>query len=274
VRIDAHQHFWRLEDRTGEWPPPDLSAIHRDFMPDDLRPLLAAGGIDGTVLVQTREHEDDTRFMLGLAQRNAFIRGVVGWTDLKAPDAPARIAALSRHPALKGLRPMLQDGPPDWIADPALAPAVAAMLAHGLRFDALVRPAHLPALLDFARRHPALPIVIDHGAKPDIAGGALSGWHADLSALAALPNLHVKLSGLVTEAGPEPSPGMLRPVMRTLLSLFGPDRVLWGSDWPVLRLAGDYAAWLGLCEEVVPTADHPKVFGGNAARFYGLSAAT
>jgi L-fuconolactonase len=273
MRIDAHHHLWRLADRPGRWPPPDLAALHRDFGPDDLAPLLAAAGLDGTVLVQTLEDEAETAAMLALAARHPFIRGVVGWTDLKAADAPAAVARLARDPRLRGLRPMLQDHPDDaWIADPALAPAIAAMVAHDLAFDALVRPRQLPHLLTFATRHPTLRIVIDHGAKPAIGQGGSPGWRDALAALARLPNVSCKLSGLLTEAeggGHE----AVRPYAEAILALFRPGRVIWGSDWPVLNLAGSYGAWLAQCQGLVPPADHDAVFGGNAVSFYRLDAA-
>lgn len=268
--IDAHQHFWRLAVRAGQWPPADLAAIHRDFLPPDLAPLLTENSIDGTILVQSLPSEDDTRFLLDLAERHSFVRGVVGWVDLTAADAPARIAALAAHPALKGLRPMLQDLEPEWLDDPALDPAIAAMQAAGLRFDALVLPRHLPALLRFARRFPSLPIVIDHGAKPDIARGGSAGWAADMAALAAHPNLWCKLSGLLTEAGARTGIDDIRPYADTLFALFGPDRLIWGSDWPVLTLAGEYGGWLAMCRALLPSVAHGAVFGGNARRFYGL----
>lgn len=270
MRIDAHHHLWRIADRAGQWPPPDLAAIHRDFTLDDLAPVLAAGGIDGTVLVQTLEDEAETDAMLALAARAPVIRGVVGWTDLKAPDAPARIARLARDPHLKGLRPMLQDNPDDsWIADPLLAPAVDAMVAHDLAFDALVRPRQLDALLTFATRHPTLRIVVDHGAKPEIAAGGTPGWRKAMAALAARPNVRCKLSGLLTEAGTRGAEAV-RPCAEAILDLFGPARVLWGSDWPVLNLAGSYEGWLRQCLDLVPPADHDAVFGGNAISFYKL----
>ncbi|MFB9950081.1 amidohydrolase family protein [Rhizobium puerariae] len=272
MRIDAHQHFWRIADRAGQWPPPALAAIHRDFMPVDLKPLLDQASVDGTVLVQTMENEADTAFMLDLADRTPFILGVVGWVDMKAADAPANIARLAQHPKLRGFRPMLQDIADDyWIDDPRLDAAVAAMIEHGLVFDALVLPHHLGPLLNFACRHPGLPIVIDHGAKPPIAEGRFIGWHAPMKTLAGLPRVHCKLSGLLTEAGDQ-KPQAVRPYAETIVDLFGPERVIWGSDWPVLRLAGDYRAWLGQCLDMVPNEHHVAVFGGNARRFYRLGA--
>ncbi|WP_338760209.1 amidohydrolase family protein [Massilia sp. METH4] len=273
MRIDAHQHFWRLADRNGAWPPPQLATIYRDFAPGDLEPLLREHRIDATVLVQSLPSEADTRFMLGLADRHPCIGAVVGWTDLKASDAPRRIAALAAHPKLRGLRPMLQELDEAWIADPALDPAVAAMLRHHLAFDALVLPRHLPALLAFARRHAGLPIVIDHIAKPAIATGDTARWRGDIAALAALPNVHCKLSGVVTEAGPDWTVERLRPCVAHVLEVFGSARVLWGSDWPVLELAADYRRWAAASEALLAHMDEAgrqAVFGANAGRFYRI----
>ena len=274
MRIDAHQHFWRIADRAGQWPPAELAPIHRDFGPEDLEPLLAANGFDGTVLVQTMEREADTAYMLGLAARHDFIKAVVGWTDLKATDAADAIARLAADPKLKGIRPMLQDiAENDWIDDPALDPAIRAMIAHDLTLDALVLPRHLRPLLAFATRHPQLRIVIDHGAKPPIASGTITAWRQAMARLAARPNVWCKLSGLLTEAGGR-GPAAVRPYAETLLELFGPERLIFGSDWPVLRLAGDYVAWVEQCQTFVPSEHHDAVFGGNAITFYRLAGAT
>ncbi|MGX9699324.1 amidohydrolase family protein [Janthinobacterium lividum] len=278
MRIDAHQHFWQLAARAGSWPPPSLAAIHRDFAPADLAPLLAAHGIAGTVLVQSLPSEDDTHWLLALSEKSSFIRAVVGWTELRAPDAPANIARLASHGKLKGLRPMLQDLDDDaWIADPALAPALNAMGEHGLRLDALVLPRHLPALLQCARDYPRLPIVIDHAAKPPIADAAFGTWREDMAQLAVLPNVHCKLSGLVTEARPGWCVDDLRPYAAHVLQVFGPRRVIWGSDWPVVDLAGGYAAWLAASEALLAhlgQADMNDIFGLNALRFYGINEET
>lgn len=275
MRIDAHQHFWRLADRHGAWPPPSLAPIHRDFLPDDLAPLLARHGVAATVLVQSMPNLDDTRFMLEQAEAHPFIGGVVGWVDLKAADAAGQIARLAAFPKLKGLRPMLQDLDDErWIDDPALAPAVEAMLRHGLCFDALVLPRHLPALLAFTERFPALPVVIDHAAKPDIAHGVLAPWCDDIARLARLPQVHCKLSGMVTEAGPHWQIADLQPYVTHLLDHFGAGRLIWGSDWPVLNLAADYERWIAACDHLLAGLDPPvrqAVFGLNAKKFYRLS---
>lgn len=278
MRIDAHQHFWQLAARGGAWPPPELAPIYRDFTPDDLAALLKQHGIGATVLVQSLPTEADTRFMLDLADRHEFIAAVVGWVDLKASAAPGRIAALAAHSRLRGLRPMLQDlDDDDWIDDPALAPAVDAMLRHGLRLDALVLPRHLQPLLAFARRHPALPIVIDHLAKPAMGGVPDAQWLRDMERLAAEPQVACKLSSMVTEAGPGWTVEQLMPYARHVLQVFGPERVMWGSDWPVVRLAGGYTAWVDASETLLAhlrPAQRDAVFGLNARRFYGIEQGT
>ncbi|WP_083292792.1 amidohydrolase, partial [Janthinobacterium sp. HH104] len=231
-------------------------------------------GSAGTVLVQSLPTAADTDYLLALAAKTSFIRAVVGWTDLLAPDAAAVIARLASYGKLKGLRPMLQDIDDDqWIANPALAPALAAMVEQGLRLDALVLPRHLPALLHCARAYPQLAIVIDHAAKPPIADAGFGAWREDMALLAALPNVHCKLSGLVTEARPGWNVDDLRPYAAHVLDVFGPRRVIWGSDWPVVDLAGGYAAWLAASEALLAhlgQEDRDDIFGRNACRFYGF----
>lgn len=278
MRVDAHQHFWRLADRAGAWLPADLAAIHRDFGPSDLAPLLRDARVDATIAVQSLPSLEDTRWLLQVARDAGFVKGVVGWIDMKSPTAAQEIARLARDPLLKGLRPMLQDLPDDhWIADPATAPATEAMVRHGLVFDALVRPRQLAGLHAFALRHPGLPIVIDHAAKPFIALGEIEPWRSDMARLAALAQVHCKVSGMVTEAGPGATRDALRPFMQALWTLFGPRRLIWGSDWPVVRLACDYASWCALAESLLDTAappatdaDREAFFGGNAAALYRL----
>jgi len=273
LRIDAHQHFWLLANRAGQWPQPELAEIHRDFLPDQLEPLLRQHGISGSVLVQSLPSMSDTLFLLGLADRHAFVRAVVGWADLKAANAEQQIQLLASHPKIRGLRPMLQDLADDWIDDPLLAPAVAAMQRHRLSMDALVLPRHLPALLRFAERYPDLPIVIDHAGKPQIASAALEPWRASITRLAALPQVYCKLSGLVTEAVADWQVAQLQPYASHVLDVFGAQRVIWGSDWPVVRLAGDYGRWLEATDVLLGDLDplqRQQVMGLNAQRFYRL----
>ncbi|SIN76816.1 amidohydrolase family protein [Vannielia litorea] len=276
MRIDAHQHFWTLSRGDYPWPNESVAPIFRDFGPDDLAPLLAAAGIDRTILVQATDTVEETGFLLDLAAGADFVAGVVGWVDLTAPDAMATIDRLRADPALKGLRPMLQNiGATDWILQDAAAPALAHMEATGLRFDALIQPRHLPVIDTLAGRYPGLPIVIDHIAKPVMGGGAApdAAWLEGIGRLAARANVWCKLSGMVTEAGPEWTDADLAPFAAHVLDAFGAGRVMFGSDWPVLTLASDYATWAQTADRLIaelPAPEQAEVRGGTAARFYGI----
>jgi L-fuconolactonase len=271
-RIDSHQHLWRPERGDYGWLTPDLGPLYRDFAPADLVPLLAATGMDATILVQAAPTEAETRFLLDTGATTPFVAGVVGWTDFEAPDAPARIAALAADPLLVGLRPMAQDIPdPAWLARPDLAPAFAAMDRHGLVFDALVKPPQIPALLALLERESGLPFVLDHGAKPDLTAGDLAAWRDGIAKIAARPNTVCKLSGLVTEAAEDWTLETLRHAFDHLLACFGPGRLLFGSDWPVVTLRASYADWLATAErltESLSAGEKAAIFGGNAARIY------
>lgn len=269
--IDAHQHFWRIGDNDCRWPTPDLAAIHRDFLPSDLEREIAPAGVAGTILVQSQESDRDTDWLLEIAECTPFVRGVVGWVDLKAPRAPARVVALASRPKLRGLRPMLQGLPEDWVLDAAIAPAIGALEKCGLCFDALVYTRHLPALRVFAQRHPALPIVIDHCAKPPIAANQFAPWSAEIAALAQLPNVWCKLSGLLTETAAHQSPTALRPYVEHAIAAFD-QRLMWGSDWPVLNLAGNYGEWLDLVRDMsdLRGAALERLLCGAAQAFYRL----
>ncbi|MFY2825432.1 amidohydrolase family protein [Ruegeria sp. MALMAid1280] len=274
MRIDAHQHFWALARGDYDWLTPELAAIYRDFTPDDLAPLIRAAGIDGTVLVQAAPTVAETEYMLSLADQTSFIKGVVGWVDFEAADAPAQINALSVHPALVGLRPMIQDIPdPNWMIGDDLTQAFEAMQRHDLTFDALTLPQHLRPLRQLLSRHPRMRVVIDHGSKPLIKNGLISGWAEDMAALARGTDAWCKLSGLVTEAAPDWTADDLRPYVEHLLDTFGPSRLIWGSDWPVCTLASSYQHWLDTTGELLSAlteTERNAVLGGNAARAYDL----
>lgn len=269
--IDAHQHFWDPAAPWHEWPGIDLPALRGPYLDEHLAPELARSGVAGTILVQAQPNAAETDWMLDLAERTPWVLGVVGWVDVKAPDAAARIGELAARTKLSGVRPMLQDLSPDWILDAAARPALDALASHDLALDALVRPAHLPAIAALADRHPDLTIVIDHAAKPDLHAGDPGAWGEDMARLAARPNLFCKLSGLVTEAGPDWSPDHLRPWIDWLLALFGPNRLLWGSDWPVLLPVARYDAWLATARALVPADAHAAVFGATARKAYRLA---
>jgi L-fuconolactonase len=276
MRIDAHQHFWRLARGDYGWLSPALAPIYRDFGIEDLKPHLAAAGISGTVLVQAAASEAETEFLLGLAaESGGLVQAVVGWIDFDARDAPRRLERLARNPLLRGVRPMMQDIPDtDWMLDPALDPAFRAIDNLGLRFDALVQPRHLTNLRRLLDRYPALDLVIDHAAKPRIAAKEREPWAADMRGLARETGAWCKLSGLVTEAGAGWSVADLQPYTDHLLDCFGAERLIWGSDWPVVGLAGGYKRWWAASEALLlplDAASRERVLGENAARFYGIA---
>lgn len=274
MTIDAHFHCWTLSRGDYGWLTPALAPIYRDVSAEDWQQESSAHGVTGGVLVQAAPTEAETHFLLAQADANPSVLGVVGWVDLLAADAPTRIEALARHPRLKGLRPMLQDiEDVEWILRPALAPALQAMVRCGLVFDALVKSAHLPHILTLAQRYPQLQIVIDHAAKPDIAGGEWQPWANALARIAVETSAVCKLSGLLTEAGRGPARGAVRPWGEHVLSTFGPQRVIWGSDWPVLELAGSYGAWWKETYALLATLDpagRAAIMGGNARSTYRL----
>jgi L-fuconolactonase len=276
MRIDAHQHLWKVSRGDYGWLTADaVPGIYRDFLADDLRPLLQEANIDKTILVQAAESVAETQFLLDLAAESPFIAGVVGWVDFASSDARNQIARLAENPRLVGLRPMLQGIADErWILEPDFAGVIQSMQAHELRFDALIVPRHLPALLEFAERHPELPIVIDHAAKPAIAAGRIDEWREGIARLSRVRGVHCKLSGLATEAGAGWDAKKLEPFVDVLLDCFGPKRLMWGSDWPVLLLAGDYARWLEVAEELtakLSSSERASIFGGTAAAFYGVA---
>ena len=286
-RVDAHQHFWRRDRGDYDWLDASddaLGPLLRDFMPADLAPALARHGIASTVLVQAAPTIDETRFLLDIAAHEPGVGAVVGWVDLAQAASVRTLERLSEHPSFRGVRPMLQDlSDPQWIATAPQACNLDALVSLGLRFDALVRPAHLGALGRFARARPALPVVIDHAGKPPLRlplhSPQRTSWRADMANLAALPHVACKFSGLVTElpaaatTSPTAIAGALRPVLDDLLGWFGPARLMWGSDWPVLGLATAYDPWVEACELLfsgLSADERSTLWQGSARRFYAL----
>lgn len=275
--IDAHFHSWQLSRGDYGWLTPDIGSIYRDVAVADWQKLAKPLGINGGVLVQAAPSLAETLYLLDLAEANPAVLGVVGWVDLVAADAVYQIERLAKHPKLKGLRPMLHDLPdPAWIVQPVVQPALATMEKLGLVFDALIRAAHLPHILTFAQCYPNLSIVIDHCAKPDIALGVEAAWQpwADgMAALAALPNVSCKLSGLLTEAGQSPELNICEAWVNEILRLFGSERIMWGSDWPVLELAGEYQTWFEYCQSIashLTESQQDNIFHNNAKRIYKI----
>lgn len=273
--VDAHHHVWSLARGDYGWLTPALAPIHRDYTLADLRPLREQAGVTDTVLVQAAPTVAETRYLLGVAERSdGVVKGVVGWVDLGEASAIPTLTHLARNPLFKAVRPMLQDVPdPAWLLRAEVGRALAALPRLGLRFEALVKPAQLPALLTMLDRHPDLAVVIDHAAKPDIAHGMWEPWTLHMRSAAANPRVRCKLSGLVTEVGPGWTIDVLRPYVDFLAETFGPQRLIWGSDWPVVNLAGTYQSWfaatVALTSDWSPE-DRAALMGGAARRFYGL----
>jgi L-fuconolactonase len=270
--IDAHHHFWNVARGDYGWLTPQLAPIYRDFGPGDLEPLLRARGIDKTILVQAAPTFAETQYLLELASAARFVAGVVGWIDFDAPDAAAKVADAANHPLLVGLRPMLHDiADDDWLVRPKLGAVFDAMTAHGLVFDALARPQHLSRVLTLCERHSSLTVVVDHIAKPLIAARRLDPWRDDIAAVARRPNAFCKLSGVVTEAAADWAVDDLRPYVDHVLKVFGPQRILWGSDWPVVDLGGGYARWWDATTALLAPLDtiaRDAILGGTASRVY------
>ena len=279
TKIDAHQHFWRYRPETHGWITDALAVLKRDFLPEDLGPLLRAQGLDGCVAVQAAQSLDETRFLLALADAHPFVKAVVGWVDLLSPDLERELDAFAAHRHFRGVRHVAQDEPDDgWLARPGVVRGVGTLRRFDLTYDILVYARQLPAAFALARALPDQPFVVDHLAKPEIRAKRLEPWRSDIRRLAALPHVHCKLSGLVTEAAWDRwTPADLQPYLEVALDAFGPDRVMIGSDWPVCLLAGDYPGVLGVVRQFIGSLsddEQAAVLGGSAARFYGIEGST
>lgn len=276
MRVDAHQHFWRLGRYDYVWMSPELRPLQRDFGPDDLQPALERHGIQATVLVQTVSSLAETHWFLELARAHSFIAGVVGWVDLTDPDVGAVLDELTAHQKLVGVRHQVHDEPDlNWLGRPDVLRGLTALEVRGLTYDLLIRPQHLAVSLEVARRLPGLRLVVDHIAKPRIAQRAWDGWADGLAQLGRCPNVWCKLSGMITEADWACwTPDDLRPYIHQVLDVFGPERVMFGSDWPVCLLAGSYDRVVEATEintAHLTAAERKAIWGLNALCCYRLS---
>jgi L-fuconolactonase len=275
VRLDAHQHFWKYSPAEYGWIDARMQRIARDFVPADLQPELARSRIDGCIAVQAHCSLRETEALLAFAREHAFVKAVVGWADLLAPDAADTVARLAREPRLRGLRHVVQAEPDDFLRRTDFQRGVRTLARHGLVYDILIYARQLAAAHAFVAALPEQPFVLDHLAKPDIASGERATWERDLRALARFPNVACKLSGMVTEAKWNAwRPADFHVFLDVALDAFGEQRVLFGSDWPVCLVAArDYAQvhdlLAGWAERLAPAA-RAQLFGGNAARIYGI----
>ena len=276
--IDAHQHFWDPATADYPWLSDDLAVIRRPFAPDDLLPELEAAQVEGTILVQTRSSLDETRDFLRLADATPFIRGVIGWVDLTAPSVDEAIAAMRSAPGgdhLVGIRHQVHDEPdPEWLLQDEVLDGIRAVGAAGLVYDLLIRPRELPAALQAARRLPDVRFVIDHLAKPQIASGGGRAWRDGIAAFSDLDHVACKVSGLVTEASWSSwTTSDLQPYIDHALTVFGPTRLIFGSDWPVCLLAATYVQVVEVARTTLgglTSSELGAVLGTNAVRIYRL----
>ena len=275
IKIDAHQHFWKYSPAGYGWINDAMSVLKRDFLPDDLEVLLKANGFDGSIAVQAQQTIQETRRLLQFANENEFIKGVVGWVDLRSQQVHDRLQELSANKKLVGVRHVVQDERDDeFMLKPDFRRGIAQLAAFGLVYDLLLHPRHLPVAVRLVREFPDQRFVLDHIAKPAIADHLMEPWASDIRELARFPNVVCKLSGMVTEARWQQwAHDDFCPYLDVVLDAFGPSRLMIGSDWPVCTLAADYASTLGIVQTFIAglsTPDQNAILGGNCARVYGL----
>lgn len=277
MKIDAHQHFWQYTPANHNWITAEMAVLQRDYLPEHLQPELQKAGFAGCVAVQAAQTEAETEFLLRLAAAHPFIKGVVGWVDLRAAHAADRLAYFAQNPLFKGVRHIVQSEPDDnFLLQPDFLRGIFLLQSLNLTYDILIYPRHLPVTTTFVARFPNQKFVLDHLAKPFIKAGRLQPWASDLKKLARYPQVYGKLSGLVTEADWQHwQPTDLIPYLETALEAFGPDRLLIGSDWPVCCLAAAYQPVMQAVQEYITSlslAEQANILGYNAVRFYNLEA--
>jgi L-fuconolactonase len=273
--IDAHQHFWRFNPVRDAWITEEMSAIRRDFLPGDLAPELDACGVDATVAVQADQSEAETEFLLGLAEGNPRIAGVVGWVDLRSTDVERRLEHFSRFEKFRGVRHVAQAEADDFLVRSDFVRGVRQLARFGLTYDILIYPRQLPAAIELVRKVPEQRFVVDHLAKPEIKAGKIEPWAGLIREIAASPNVYCKVSGMVTEADWKGWKAEdFGPYMDVVFDAFGAQRLMFGSDWPVCLVAATYAKTASIVESYI--RDHSQhvreqIFGLNAIEFYNLA---
>ena len=275
MKIDAHQHFWQYDPVRDAWIDDAMKSIRRDFLPDDLKPILAQNQIDGCVAVQAAQSDAETKFLLGLAEESDFIKGVVGWIDLQADDLDTQLDKYQGRKRLKGFRHVLQGESEGFMLRPAFVRGLKTLHHFGYTYDVLIFPHQLPNAAKLVAQCPGQRFVLDHLAKPYLKAGKIDGWAKDLKALAAHENVSCKISGLITEADYHTwTYDQLVPYLDVAFEAFGTDRLMFGSDWPVCLVAGDYQSVKGVVERYTAnfsSLEKAKIFGLNAIGFYDLS---
>jgi L-fuconolactonase len=275
MRIDAHQHFWHYNPAEHVWMTAGMSILKKDYLPQDLEPLLAKSGLHGTIAVQARQNLQETKWLLELADTYNLIKGVVGWVDLRSPEVRLQLENYAQHPKLKGVRHVVHDEPDDrFMLQPDFLRGLDELGHFNLTYDLLLFPKHLPIAVEVVRQFPEQPFVLDHVAKPFIKAKTLSPWDKDIRELAKFENVFCKVSGMVTEAAwGRWQPADFRPYLDVVFGCFGPDRLMFGSDWPVCTLSGTYDEVAQLVQNYLQQFSskiQEKILGRNAAEFYGI----
>ena len=275
MRVDSHHHLWHYTPEEYGWIDDSMSVLQRDFLPADLTREASAAGIDATVAVQARQTLEETHWLLALAAKSPLIRGVVGWAPIAADVFPATLSSLTQNSLLKGLRHVVQAEPDGFLDASAFNRGIASLLPTGLVYDVLILARQLPEAIRFVDRHPQQSFVLDHIAKPDIKANGLAEWKPNICELSRRPNVACKLSGMVTEAEWRTwSPAQLQPYFDTVLDAFGPSRLMFGSDWPVLTVACSYSRWhetvANWLDPLTPT-ERAQIEGGTATKIYRLA---
>jgi len=272
LKIDSHQHFWKYDPARDTWITEEMEVIRHDFFPHDLKPLLEANGVHGCIAVQADQSEEETDFLLRLAQENDFIKGVVGWVDLCSPTIHERLEYYSQFSKLKGFRHILQAEPVEFILKSEFQRGIASLKQFGFTYDILVYPKHLSVIPDLVKSEQRF--IIDHLAKPDIRNGRFNNWETEMKEIASFDYVYCKLSGMITEADwMNWKKEDIFPYIDKMFEFFGAERLVFGTDWPVCKLAGEYDAVCGLMEEYLSKLSQREqelVWGKNATQFYNL----
>ena len=274
MKIDAHQHFWKYNPVRDAWIDDSMEVIRRDFLPDDLKPILETNNLDGCIAVQADQSETETEFLLNCAKNNSFIKGVVGWVDLRAENIEERLAHYAKNTLFKGVRHIVQSEPNDFMLGEKFQNGIRKLQQFNLTYDILVFPTQLKAAIELVNKFPNQKFVVDHLAKPYIKDGKIKDWKADMYQLAQAQNVYCKVSGMVTEANLKDWKTLeFKPYLDVIFEAFGVDRILYGSDWPVCLLAAEYQLQLNIVEEYISEfseEEKEKVMGLNALHFYNI----
>lgn len=272
--IDSHVHFWKYNKQDYPWIDSSMKVLRKDYLPDDIELTLKRNHVDGCIAVQATATELETRFLAELANTNAYIKGVIGWADLKAADAAKKLEDLKAYPAIKGIRHVVQDEADDFLYNNDFRNGISLLAGQGFTYDILVYSRQLPAAIGLVADFPNIAFILDHSGKPAIRKKDFTQWRENMLTLASSPNVSCKLSGLLTEAEWKGwSPADFYPYLDTVFEAFGPGRLLFGSDWPVMLLSGIYVQWKSLLEKYMENytqEEKDDVFGLNAQRVYQL----